>query len=57
MVRINRYLTDLVTQIQSDPRVESVNLDSKSITLNGEVLSVKGKISFIGSDETREVQV
>jgi len=57
MVRIDRYLTDLVTQIQSDPRVESVRLETKSIKLYGEALTVKGTINFIGSDETREVAV
>lgn len=57
MVRIDRYLTDLVTQIQSDPRVESVRLDTKSIKLQGEALTVKGTINFIGSDETREVTI
>ena len=57
MVRIDRYLTDLVNQIQSDPRIESVKLDMKSLSLSGEVLNIKGLINFIGTSDTREVSI
>ena len=57
MVRIQRYITDLTNQIQSDPRVESVKIDMKSLRLQGEALSLKGTINFIGSDESREVEI
>lgn len=55
-VRIDRYLTDLVNQIQSDARVESVQLDMNKLKLQGEVLRVFGTINFIG-DEKREVEI
>lgn len=57
MVRIQRYITDLTNQIQSDPRVESVKIDMKSLRLQGEALYLKGTINFIGSDESREVEI
>jgi len=57
MVRIQRYITDLTNQIQSDPRVESVKIDMKSLRLEGEALYLKGTINFIGSDESREVEI
>lgn len=57
MVRIDRYMTDLVNQIQADPRVESVLIDVKSLRLEGESLSVNGVITFIGSGQQREVSI
>jgi hypothetical protein len=56
-VRIDRYLTDLVTQIQSDPRVESVQIFLKDLKLEGEVLNVRGIVNFIGNSESREVEI
>lgn len=57
MVRINRYITDLISQIQADPRVESITIDMKSLRLLGESLSLKGVINFVGSNESREVSI
>jgi hypothetical protein len=57
MVRIDKYLSDLVNQIQSDPRVESVNLDIKKLRLQGEALTTYGTISFIGTEEQKEMVV
>lgn len=56
LVRIDRYLTDVVQQIQSDPRVESVKLDYTKLELIGEKISAPVQVTFIGTDETREVQ-
>jgi len=57
MVRIQRYITDLTSQIQADARVESVKIDMKSLRLQGESFSLKGTINFIGSEESREVEI
>jgi len=57
MVRIDRYLTDLVNQIQSEPRVQSIKMDMSSLQLEGEVLRLKGSVNFIGGNETREVEI
>jgi LysM repeat protein len=57
MVRIERYLTDLSNQIQADPRVETLNLDLSQLNLEGENITVKGKVNFIGKEESREVEI
>lgn len=57
MVKIGRYLDDVVAQIQSDPRVESVQMDLNKLELKDESISVPTKIFFIGTEETREVVV
>jgi hypothetical protein len=57
LVKINRYLTDIITQIQNDPRVESAQLQLDRLQWDGEVLSVPVKISFINTDQTREVTI
>ena len=57
LVKINRYLTDLVNQIQSDPRVESVKMDMSKLEWDGEKLSTSSKVYFIGTEETREVNI
>lgn len=57
MVRIQRYITDLTNQLQTDPRVESVKIDMKSLRLEGEVLRLNGTINFIGIEESKEVQI
>jgi hypothetical protein len=55
MVKIDRYLTDVSLQLQSDPRVESVEMNLKKLEWVGETISVPTKIFFIGTEETREV--
>jgi len=55
LVNINKYINDFIYQIQSEPRVESVDLKTDKIDWSGEVLSLSADISFIGTDETREV--
>lgn len=57
LVKIDRYLSDLINQIQSDPRVDSVKMDMSKLKLNGEVLSSQFTIYFVGSEENREVTV
>jgi hypothetical protein len=57
LVKINRYLTDVINQIQSDPRIESVKMDLKQLKFAGESISVPTKVFFIGSEETREVLI
>lgn len=51
LVKIDRYITDLISQIKSDPRVTSVNIDTTNLIINGESLSVSGTIKFLGNDE------
>jgi len=55
LVKLNRYLTDVVSQIQIDPRVESVQMDLKQLKFENEIISVPTKIFFIGVEENREV--
>ena len=57
LVRIDRYITDLTNQIKSDPRVVSVQINTKNLQIDGEVLRVSGKVKFIGSDESRGFEV
>jgi hypothetical protein len=57
LVKIDRYLTDMLNQIQSDPRVESAKMDLKKLVWDGESISVPTKIFFINSEQTREVTV
>ena len=57
MVKIDRYLTDLTAQIQSDPRVTTVKLNMESIRIEGEALYVNGTVKFLGSDEGRGFEV
>jgi len=57
MVKINRYLEDIVGQIQADPRVESVKINLDKLVLKGESISVPYTIFFVGSEQFREVVV
>jgi len=57
MVKIDRYLTDVTGQIQSDPRVESVKINLDKLEWKGETISVPYTIFFIGSEQSREVVV
>lgn len=57
MVKIDRYLTDLIEQMQADPRVESVQMDLDKLEWDGERISVPSKVFFIGNEEPREVTV
>lgn len=55
LVKIDRYLTDVTEQIQSDPRVESVKMELDKLDFVGERISVPIKIYFVGTDDVREV--
>lgn len=55
MVKIDRYITDVVNQIQSDPRIENVNIDLSKLEWNGEVIKLYSKIYFIGVEEHKEI--
>ena len=57
MVQINNYLTDFVNQIQEDPRVSSVQLNTSSIRWDGETLSANATVAFLGSDKTQVVSI
>ena len=57
MVQINNYLTDFVNQIQEDPRVQSVQLNTNSIKWDGEVLSASATVTYLGSDQTQVVTI
>ncbi len=57
LVRIARYITDLTNQIQSDPRVESMEIDFPKLVIEGETISTPSKIYLIGMEEHREVTV
>lgn len=57
LVQIDRYLTDMITQIQSDPRVESAQIKLDKIEWDGEKISVPTKVYFINSEQTREVNI
>jgi len=57
MVKISRYLDDVIDQIQSEPRVESVKLNLDKLRYKGEVLESSYTVYFIGTDEHREVVV
>jgi hypothetical protein len=57
MVKIDRYLSDLLLQIKSDPRVEAVEMDLSSLKFDGESISVSTKVFFIGTGESREVSI
>jgi hypothetical protein len=55
LVKIDRYIEDVVEQIQSDPRVESAKVNLKKVEWNGETLSIPTTVTFIGNDQTYEV--
>jgi hypothetical protein len=57
LVKIARYLDDVIDQIQSEPRVESVKMNLEKLKYNGEVLESSYNVYFIGADEHREVTV
>lgn len=57
LVKIDRYLTDVQTQLLSDPRVESVKVDLDTLEIDGEAISFSNDIEIIGSDTKLEVQV
>ena len=57
MVRVERYLSDVVGQIQSDPRVSSVKLNVDKMQLSGEAISVSGAITFLGTDNSVPFEV
>lgn len=56
LVKIDRYLTDLISQMQEDPRVESAKMDLKKIKIDGETITTQSTIYFIG-EENREVVI
>jgi hypothetical protein len=55
VVNIQRYLSDLISQIQSDPRVKSVDIDLDRLVINGESVSVYSTVEFVGTNEKIEV--
>lgn len=57
LVKINRYLTDVLDQIQADPRVDNVKMDLSQLKFKGETISVPIKVSFVGSEDVREVVI
>jgi len=57
MVKIDRYISDLVDQIQSDPRVESVKMDLSKLEFVGEKIVTHSSIYFIGTEEHREITI
>jgi LysM repeat protein len=57
MVRVERYLSDLIGQIQSDPRVATVSLNLDKLKFQGEALYVQGNITFLGNDDARSFEV
>jgi len=57
LVKIDRFLTDQLSQIMSDPRVKSADINFDKMVFTGETLSVPTKVYFIGSDETKEVTI
>ena len=57
LVKIQKFLTDVVDQFQSDSRVESVEMDLDSLKLEGERIKVTNIINLIGVEDSREVQV
>lgn len=57
MVKIDRYLTDVIEQLQADPRVESVKMDLDKLDWNGEKISFSSNVYFIGTEESREVTI
>ena len=57
LVKVERYLSDMVDQVQSDPRVESIQMDLQTLEFKGDNITVKSKIKFTGSDEIAEIEV
>jgi hypothetical protein len=57
LVKISRYLTDVVNQIQEDPRIESVKMDISQLQINQESISVPSTVYFVGSEESRQVNL
>jgi nucleoid-associated protein YgaU len=57
LVKLSRYLDDMVFQFQADPRVASVQMLLDTLELKGEKISIKNKISLIGAEDAREVSV
>ena len=57
LVKIDRYLTDVIDQIQSDPRIDYVKLDMNKIKLSGETISASIQVFLTGTDEFREVTI
>ena len=55
MVRIERYLNDMLEQVQSDPRVEYVKLNMNKMVWSGETLTNSMNINLIGAEESKEV--
>jgi len=55
MVRIERYLNDMLEQIHSDPRIEYAKLNLNKMEWSGEVLRNYININLIGAEETREM--
>ena len=54
LVRINKYLNDIVGQLQSDPRVKTVQMDLTKLDFVGEVITVPTTVTLIGN-ESRQV--
>lgn len=57
LVKIDRYITDQVNQIQRDPRVESVEVNLDRMEYDGTSLRVPTKVFFLGVSEGREVLI
>jgi len=57
LVKIDRYLSDVIEQIQEEPRVEAVQLDIDSLKFKDESISASFKVFFIGTSESREVSI
>ncbi len=57
LVKVHRYLNDVVEQIQSDPRVESVFMDLSKLKFSGETISSSIKVYLINSEDFKEVTI
>jgi hypothetical protein len=55
LVRLERYLNSVNEQIQSDPRIEAAKMDYSNINFTGERITVPVKLTFLGSDDIKEV--
>lgn len=55
LVRIERYLNNVMEQVQGEPRVESATFDFNELIFSGESISIPIKITFLGSDDIKEV--
>jgi len=56
-VKIDRYLTDMIDQVQSDPRIKSVKLNLDKLKWNGETITSHFMVFLTNSDSPREVTI